>query len=71
MERNARILIAYPILAKARLLAEIDQLACPEDWIEMVLQKALDERPEITELQKLRDAARKQADETWRTKYVR
>ncbi len=67
MIRNATALIPYFVLNQARLAAELDGLDCAETWIEMTLLRALDARPELADLAKRIDAAKRQARTEWRT----
>ncbi len=66
MIRNATCLIPYPLLAQARLAAELDGLDCAETWIESTLRKALDERPELADLSNRIEKAKKTAKKEWR-----
>lgn len=66
MIRNAQLLIAYPLLRDARLAAELDGTDCVETWVEMHLRQALEQRPEIAELSRLLERAKKDTKKAWR-----
>lgn len=66
MIRNATTLLPYPLLAQARLAAELDGMDCAETWIEMTLRTALEKRPELADLSKRIEDAKRQAKAEWR-----
>lgn len=65
--RNATLLIPYPLLMQARLAAELDGLDCAETFVQMTLQKAIDARPELSDLFTRIEKAKAQARKEWRT----
>lgn len=65
MIRDAQIRISYQLLSQLRALAEVDRLGCAEAALEGILVRAFDERPELADLVKRREAARKTAYAEW------
>jgi len=71
MVRVASIRISWEIFSQAKLLAKIEGLTCAEDWIEATLKAELDKRPEIADLVKMQENAKKQTIKEWETKYAK
>lgn len=70
MTRQAHILINWQLLGMLKIYAELHSLDCAETALEQIIRERVDQQPEIADLYKMRDKARKEVDAAWRKKYA-
>lgn len=70
MIRNAHIPINGHLFGLLKIYAELHSLDCAETALEQIIRERMDQQPEIADLYKMRDKARKEADTAWRKKYA-
>jgi len=69
MIRDRQILISYDLLAQLRACAKLDGAGNAENVLEAIVIKAMDARPEVADLIKMEQAAKKQAHTEWLAKW--
>lgn len=69
MIRNAHIPINGHLFGLLKLYAELNKLDCAETALEQIVRERMEQHPEIDDLYKMRDKARKEADAAWREKH--